>query len=343
MFWRWWRMDGEGRRQVWWLYGWFSGLMLCGSCFGAVAWGTDMQVFVLNFSTYNNPSSTLTNAQILSYAAQIRRWLASFSVTYAMEFFCLSVAKLTVLDRMTDFAVFKADGMSRRWVVGRRFVMTAVVSGNVMGLGGNVAAAVYFERTAEFYSAASAAYTANNTADGNSFVNLGRQQAQLAASTQALQSFCEVAVLLLIIVTFAVVGATCARRISSALLVTTDAASAAAGRKLRLHIVGTAAFVFVTFLLRAVYSIMFALAFELQNGANAASCPSQNPCDAPCFNVYKLMQLWLIYTPEFQLTVVLISSPLALLVALWGMTSERTLQLMQSNRRQMNAMRGSML
>ena len=35
-------------------------------------------------------------------------------------------------------------------------------------------------------------------------------------------------------------------------------------------------------------------------------------------------------TPEFQLIVVLISSPLALLVALWGMTSEQTLQHMRA-------------
>jgi hypothetical protein len=120
-------------------------------------------------------------------------------------------------------------------------------------------------------------------------------------------------------------------------------AFAASGRQLRLQIVGTAAFVFVTFLLRAVFSTIYAIAFELENGADSVSCPSPNPCDAPCVNMYRLMQLWFIYTPEFQLTVVLISSPLALLVALWGMTSERTLQRMQSNRQQMNTMRASML
>ncbi len=115
------------------------------------------------------------------------------------------------------------------------------------------------------------------------------------------------------------------------------------GRQLRLQIVGTAAFVFVTFLLRAVYSTMFALANELQNQGNFASCPSSSPCDASCYNVYKLMQLWLAYTPEFQLMVVLISSPFAMIVALWGMTSDGTLQRMQSNRRQLGTMRDSML
>ncbi len=37
------------------------------------------------------------------------------------------------------------------------------------------------------------------------------------------------------------------------------------------------------------------------------------------------------YTPEFQAMVVLISSPLTLLVALWGMTSKATLLLMKSS------------
>ena len=36
------------------------------------------------------------------------------------------------------------------------------------------------------------------------------------------------------------------------------------------------------------------------------------------------------FTPEFESTIVLISSPLALLVALWGMTSKHMLQLMRS-------------
>jgi len=339
MFLRWWRMDGEGRRRVWRLYGWFSGLMLCGSMFGAVAWGAGMQVLVLIYINFHS-SSAHRKAQYYSSYAQLERWSAVYFITYAMEFLCLSVAKLMVLDRMSDFAAPKGDGMSRRWVVGGRVVLAAVVAINVVGLGGNVAAAVYMAQSAESFSAASAAYAANNTADADKLVSLGEQQEQLAVSTEAVQLVCEIAVLLLIIVAFAVVGAACARRVSSALVDMTDA-FAASGRQLRLQIVGTAAVVFVTFLLRAVYSTMFALANALQD--NAVSCPSNNRCDASCYNVYEFMRLWLIYTPEFQVTVVLISSPLALLVALWGMTSERTLQLMQSNRRQMNTMRASML
>jgi hypothetical protein len=40
----------------------------------------------------------------------------------------------------------------------------------------------------------------------------------------------------------------------------------------------------------------------------------------------------ILYTPEFQVVIVLISSPVALLVALWGMTSKATLQLLKSSK-----------
>ena len=39
------------------------------------------------------------------------------------------------------------------------------------------------------------------------------------------------------------------------------------------------------------------------------------------------------YTPEFQQVIILISSPVAQLVALWGMTTKSTLHLMKSSRR----------
>ena len=147
-----------------------------------------------------------------------------------------------------------------------------------------------------------------------------------------MQLFCEVVVLLLIIVAFAVTGAACIRRFTSAQLDDT-----AEGRQLWRQIAGTAGFVFVTFLLRAVYSTMSAVANGLQDGD--ASCVSGNVCDASCYNVYFLIQQWLFFTPEFQLSVELISSPLTLLVALWGMTSEQTLQHMRAGHEQLLSFR----
>ena len=324
MFVRWWGMEEEDRRQVWELYGWFSGLMWLGSVFGAVAWGAWMLFLVADFTP------GLTPAQNQSLLAKTQYWIATFLVTYAIEFLCLSVVKLLVLDCMADFELAKGGGMRRLLGVGGRVVMAVVVVGNAAGLCGNVAAAVYFKEAGDLYMAASSAYAANNTDAGVKFANLALQKESVANEVASVQSFCEVVVLLIIILAFAAVGVACARRISSALRILSNEHEAvtAVGRQLRRQIVGTTAFVFVTFLLRAVFSTMNALANALQN--DGASCTSN--CDPSCFNVWTLIQFWLQFTPEFQLSVVLISSPLALLVALRGMTDKRALQHMRSGR-----------
>jgi hypothetical protein len=61
------------------------------------------------------------------------------------------------------------------------------------------------------------------------------------------------------------------------------------------------------------------------------TCPGVTDlCDPSCNNVFTHIQRWSARTPEFQMTIVLVSSPLTLLVALWGMTSKQTLQFMKS-------------
>ena len=136
--------------------------------------------------------------------------------------------------------------------------------------------------------------------------------------------------MLLIVVAFAVIGVLSARRVSARLL-GVDAASAAAatGRALRRRMLGTTAFVFVTFVLRAAFSTMNAVAFQFR--VIGKSCP--DICDE-CHNVHYLVSRWMFYTPQFQLMIILVSSPLALLVALWGMTSNATLYVTQSSQRE---------
>ena len=329
MFWRWRRMEEQDRRHVWLLYGWFSGLMCLGSVFGAVAWAFWMQYVVALFRTF---TPGLSNAQQQSLFVQLQYWVAAFCAPYAIEFLCLSVAKLLVLHRMADFAVAKDDGMRRWLAVGGRAVVAAVVVGNVVGLCAGVAAAAYGKEAGDSNTAAAAAYAANNT-NGINFSNQADQMDYYGNVALSVQSFCEVAVLLIIIVAFAVVGIASARRVSSALRVRelNDEHVQAVGRQLRWKIVGTVSFVFVTFLLRAVFAIMNATSRALQNQDAACAATDNNLCDPQCFNVWYIVLQWLLYTPEFQQIVVLISSPFALLVALWGMTDKRTLQHMRSS------------
>jgi hypothetical protein len=216
-----------------------------------------------------------------------------------------------------------------------------------VGLAANAAAAVHYHKASEAMGTASACYSANNTTYGDNFYSLSQQEVQRGGSILFVQSFCEVAVLLLIVVAFAVVGVLSARRVSHALrkvermrAVQTFynpsqaespvfANATTEGRALRRRMLGTTAFVFVTFVLRAAFSTMNAVAYQLR--VIGKSCPG--PCDE-CHNFYLHITQWMAYTPEFQLMIVLVSSPVALLVALWGMTPKGTLQLMRSSQQQ---------
>ena len=295
MFFRWRRMCEDDRGRVWRLYGWFSGLITCGSCVGAVTWAARRPVFL---------------------------------VTYAIEFLCLSAAKLMVLDRMSDFAASNGNHPSlRRWVAAGRVVIATVVLGSLVGLASNIASAVYYQRASDAARTASTFYAANNTIEGGKWQSLGRKETVLGGSVSSVQSFCEVTVLLFIVAAFHVVGALSARRVS-AMLLRVDAASSSAvtGRALWLQIVGTVVFVFFAFVVRSVFSCLHAVSYQLR--LFKLDCIGDY-CGS-CGNLYFHISTWMFFTPEFQLVVVLVSSPLTLLVALWGMTSRSTLNLMKS-------------
>jgi hypothetical protein len=335
MFHLWRRLEEEDRGRMWRLYGWFTALMACGSCFGVVAWTASM----ISRARLFEANDAQTVVEYVSLLALSYRWRAVFLVTYAIEFLCLSAALLMVLDRMSAFA---APDMRRLWVLAGRVVMAAVVLGNAVGLAANAAAAEFYQRAAQATSTSSAAYAANNTKDVDYFLSLGQQEALRGGSSVSVQLFCEVVVLLLIVVVFVAAGVLSARHLTSSLMVFGEAAqrvsgdgrpqlsaAAATGRALRLRVVGTTAVVFAAFLLRSVYSTMFAVSFLLRDAP--ADCLSF--CDTSCRNVYSVISFWMTYTPEFQLIVVLISSPAALLVALWGMTSKPAMQLMNSSKK----------
>jgi hypothetical protein len=262
-------------------------------------------------------------------------WRAAFAVTYAMEFFSLSVAKVMVLDRMSDFA--SEDGAKIKLQIMAGHVATVVVvMGNAVGLFGNAAAAVYFKRSADTYVKSAEFLFANNTVAEEANNVIGAKEFERAMSVGAVQLFCEVAVLLLIDIAFGLVGFACFRRIRDAVRGVERAGAAyshvqvsslifdqaaAQGRKLQRRILGTTSFVFVAFLLRSVFSIMNAVAQQLQDSSIKCGDSTSGFCST-CHNAYTNIAWWMYRTPEFQLSIILISSPVALLVALIGMSDK---------------------
>jgi len=312
--------------------------MLCGSCFGAVAWVSSMQALYgheAGRSLISNPSVAVQRQRFPMFALALQ-YEAVFSVTYALDFLCLSTAKLMVLDRMTEFSLRHADGIDARWVRGKRAVMVVVVFIGLVGLCGNVAAALYQVQTGLYWSKSFTALASNNTAAFEDYRNQARDWTDRSLSVASVQHICEVAVLHIILLTFAVVGATCARQVQSALLKMKFNAEGAAGvKKIRAQILAPVCVVFVAFLLRSIHATMYAVAAGLQDKDKLVSCPiplsSERSiwCETTCFNSYTQMIAWMDRTPEFRLSIMLISSPLALIAALWGMTSDRALHLMR--------------
>ncbi len=334
MLYLWWRMEEEGRRRVWSLYGRFCWLMVCGSCFGAVTWAARMMAAV-NVFKGNDAGSRRDFVKGSSFFALAYSWEIVFSVTYAIEFLFLSAARLMVLDRMSDFAAVQDEGTRKRWAAGGRMVMAVVLLGNAVGLAANVAAAVHYQKAADASSTSHVFFAANRTQEAREFVSSSQRELQLALSIAAVQAWCEVAVLLLIVAAFVVTGVVCTRIVSSRLrAVDGEFSSATAIKELRRQIVVTTVVVFVAFVVRSVQSTMLAVALQLQDVGRR--CPGVTDfCDPSCNNVFAHITMWISRTPEFQVTIVLISSPLTLLVALWGMTSKLILQTMKSSQREM--------
>ncbi len=346
MLYRWRQMGEEGRRRVWPLYGWFCGLMVCGSCVGCVSWAVKMMYLEDLFKGSDAASRDDRVGQYFWFARSYS-WGPPFLVSYALEFLFLSAAKLMVLDRMAEYAAGQDEGAKKRWAAAARAVMAVVLLGNSVGVAANIAAAPHAQRAAEASSTASELYAANKPQDGRETYDIALREAALYGIISSVQSWSEVAVLLLIVVAFVVAGVFCARRLraisSHAIRRGMDAGLAAevVGKRQIVQIAVTAGFVFVAFVVRSVFSTMRAVAFQLRD--ISSNCGPLKRCDASCYNVFTLIQRWMNSTPEFQLTIVLISSPLALLVALWGVTSTFTLLLMKSRRQEMGATRQDLM
>jgi hypothetical protein len=341
MFYRWWRLDKDSKDRIWRLYGWLSGLMAFGSCVGVIGWVARMLQLYNNVVASDMLSSPSFRGVDL-YFAESARWNAVFAVMHAVEFLCLSSAKVMVLDRMSDFGAPKVDGV-RRWARYGWFVMTAVVLGNLAGLAASVAAADYYRRSSESSFAAYSFSVANDTITARSQASLAKTLNDDAQSVYSVQSFCEFSVLLLIVFAFAVVGVLCLRRINdiASLLRSTQSRTssfaAAEGSHLRKQILYTTLFVFVAFLLRSIQASIDTLALKLSD--SHLPCRPNNEinrlglCNPSCYNMWTHMLRWNQRTPEFETVVIMISSPLAILVALWGMSSRNVLKLMNGEQK----------
>ena len=340
------------------MYRFFTGFMCLSSCISVASWSVYIVSFtgdILYFSNLNdaylqfkfgvplNPNYPFD--QVLLAMASSRTHWAAWQILHSIDFTFFIASNMMVLDRMRTFSL-----SPQKYVKAARLGAAGVIAVCLVGICGSVVSALSRLQSASLAGQTASAYLSllNATKLGTKNESFRRVTLDLWNSTRAndqksmsfdsIQDFSEMSVLMVQVVLFLVMGIMCVRRVKSYLLSPRSASTENAARRLHQQIVVTAAVFFITFLPRATFATMKAVS-NVRQDFNTGKCvplcsdillPKQGAnlrCPIP-FNMYFHMAVYLQYTPEFHLLVVLISSPLVQLVALWGMTSDRMLQAM---------------
>ena len=349
---RWMRSSEEQKQNNWSLFGWFSGLATLGSFAGALAYGFRLGQldFFYKFDKLDKALSSRSTPADLHEVNAVRglsrRYTAAHFAFFPFELGFVVVTQLIVLSRMQNFIV--QPSRQQLWEKARMCLLTIVVLLMLVGICGNFAAAFYFNQAAGLSMDAASAYASNSSkTEAAKLRSLANERHSFAGSTASIQRFAEVSALLLIISAFLTTGILGSRIILSALqkLFATQqrlvsirglaadnqrqvvASASDQGQKLHFKIFATTAFIFSSLLLRSLYTVLYAVAQSLQNNGDPCAISF---CD-PCKNMYSNIHGWLLFTPAFQYAVMLISSPISMLVALWGMTDVNALERMASS------------
>jgi hypothetical protein len=328
--------------------GWFTGLACLGSAFGALAYGARLGNLTGIYGSMKLEgemgalsNSTAETLMLVEQQYVLRhRFAAAFYVLYPWEAALVVLAQLFVLQRMRDFAIAKSI-RQRRWIFCSRLCVAVVIAGNLAGICSNLMSASLFNESANLSQKAVESFAVKNTAEGLGFRLQARDNTSRASANNAIARFCEAIVLLVIVAAYSIVGVASARIIASALLALLKASQKVSvisglageqsrrlvalaseqGRQLQRKIVGTFVFVFIAVLLRSSFYVLYAIVSVFQNTGDRCGLS----CD-PCHNDYAHIYDFILYTPEFQQTVMIIASPGTLLLALWGMSGVQELE-----------------
>lgn len=242
---------------------------------------------------------------------------------------------------MVDFVIMAKN--ASRWVmIAARVAVAATTILNLVNLSILAAASSYLS-TASSYSMEVAAELRSPTFLQRQFVacvflqppqnckaaddfNTQTEYVDKALRIKSFASICEVLSLVIIIVSFVVAGISCIRRFRQASF---NGITSVGNISVQRQIIVTVSTVFSTYLLRSAFAVV--LAVSRYDNKLYSIVDRNNPCDEickPCQGLANLVQAWERLTPEFRDLIFLLSSPLTMLVALWGMSGHHVRQLL---------------
>ncbi len=342
------------------MYGWFTAISCIGSAAGALAFAARMVQFAHRYPRQR--LEELTNRtfdddkRISEFREVELRSTSAFFILFPVEAWFVSVAQLLVLHRMFRFSL-SGSRRKRAWRICGRIFFAIVNAAYLSGVLCNVTAASYLIEGAVVSRKVVNAYLDNDIVSAKDYEVLALSMVQKGASLLGIQRFIEAVVLINVITAFLITGFNCHRIIISALRalftagqrVSTISGAAAGqakelvhqagseGKRLHRKVVGTVLVVFVTVLVRSFYSTLYALALYFNQISNPCS---RSECD-PCKNVFSHILSWMLFTPFFEQSIMLVASPLAQLAALWGMSGVRAIEQMTVEQNHLSSNRKS--
>ncbi len=346
------RLRDEQKKLLWPLYGRFTLSAFVSCCFGIflvsvrifqfenalkLLDATD-RVAAMNLSSQrpSTPQDLEALARYSDSVAEDTYWQSLITIQEGCELIAISWAKLAVLERITHSAVSSARGVPRRWVVAKWTSMAIITSLLLTALCSRVAVRVMYHQFRAYHISASSEFRSNNR-DGAVQLISDASASSIQKAT-GIFNICDAVCLCYIVVAFLLVAGFCAGRIKRIVQLPSSTSGTinrnqnGEMKAVMWRVIATCAVVFVSLLLMAIVTTTYAVSmFEKQNGEDCQHFASISDVCDPCHDEPVLVLHWTYFNPEFLILGYYLSSPIALLVALWGMTSTRLLRALRQS------------
>jgi hypothetical protein len=353
----WHRLHPEQRKNLWPFYGRFTFAAFFASSCGILVMFVrvtsylnhtllSQQVDVLNAENWRSMPEEYQNlnlARICDLRADQFFHFMWFAIPEGLQLCALMWVNLAVLERVAHAAVASSRGMPVRWVIAKRIAQGIISALLLTALAARVAARIYAQQLRGDFSAIAREFRSGNPVRAFAIWNdssEGKTQRQFEA-LHGVFDVSESACLVFVVATFLAVAALCAGRVARILRQPAPPAADSSIRNqndmktIMRQIIITCAVVFLSLVCRAVVSILWAyVMIDLSDGSDH-SCAVElvpDPCN-PCHDVAFLMFQWMRNTPELTILGYDFPSPVALLIAVWGMTSQRLLVTLKQPRK----------
>jgi len=346
----WRRTSGSQKKHAWHLFGWLSLLVLLSSIVGIINSASSLRSRDLNLEArqFQNEMENLISFQNIrlhqaKLLSQSFFWLGVSYISDGLEVLFVTSAKLLVLERLTAFAYLTAiPGLTEefrdRVLKTQSFLFRFIAACNLVGIGFRCASSHFSLASADVFRASVQAYEQGNTVLGDSKFTEAYTVYERGTVYVTLESTVEAFVLTVIVLVFFVVVARCINRVRELGVSAANSSLQVIGiiqqrsAELQLKMFGTTLVIFLSFLLHACFNF-FVVSLNVNVTFNdncrfVFGCP-QGRCDN-CQCYWRPAYSWLDFTPQPETAVKIVSGPVTLLVALWGMTNQRTRQALLS-------------